>query len=354
MTPRIDTVHSLEHRRLELPAETVKADYSSASVKAIKESILGKFGFWSKTRVGGALSGERTAGHDALAQMGAALARKPMGAEGESALKVLALVSEKSMGVTDAMAEIGKLERQYASSHTATQNAEARAFFATARKVVLMAPVVQHFVPSRMSKAAGAVADISAHYERLERVFAADTLEEVDGLRAFYDRQHQLSVESGNADLADSMQMVVAVLDGKQVILRELANVSGSVSSGIPDDKTMQEAGSALEDMAQACLVSYGGSGELHDLGKASLIGAVQGGLAAFYGAMHRQDMARIAALQSQLDQVDFSNKLTVDWTSVTGLADEVTSVGDKMYTQEMIDETAAALRKLKQSANMK
>ena len=64
--------------------------------------------------------------------------------------------------------------------------------------------------------------------------------------------------------------------------------------------------------------------------------------------------MARIADLQSQLDQIGLQGDLTVDWTSVDGLTDEVSCIGDKMYTQEMLDEGAAALLKLNQSANMK
>ena len=354
MTLKIDTVHSLESRRLELPSETVQADYSSSSVKAIKDNILRNFGFWSKLKVGGALNAERAAGHDALAQMGASLARKPMGAEGEGVLKVLERVNEKSMGVTDAMAEIGKLERQYAASHTATQNAEARAFFATARKVVLMAPAVASKIPAKMRDAQKAVADISSQYDRLEHALNADTLHEVDDLRSIYNRQLGVARQAGDSELADALQMIVSVLDSKHVMLQELANVSARLSNGIPDAKTMQDAGASLEAMAQACLVSYGGSGELHDLGKASLIGAVQSGMTEFYGAMHRQDMARIADLQSQLDQIDFANDLTVDWTSVDGLTDEVSSVDDKMYTQEMKDEGRAALQKLNQSANMK
>ena len=355
MTLKIDTVHSLESRKLELPLETVQANYSSASVKAIKENILRNFGFWSKLmKVDGALADERAAGHDALARMGASLARKPMGPEGESVLKVLERVNGKSMGVVDAMAEIGKLERQYAASHTATQNAEARAFFATARKVVLMAPAVAGKIPAKMRDAQKAVADISAQYDRLERALSADTLHEVDDLRSIYNLQLGVASQSGDRELADAMQMIVAVLDTKRVMLQELANVSARLSNGIPDARTMQDAGAALEAMAQACLVSRDGSGELHDLGKASLIGAVQSGLTGFYGAMHRQDMARVAELQSQLDQIDFANDLTVDWTSVDGLTDEVSSIGDKMYTQEMQDEGNAALQKLNQSANMK
>ena len=355
MTLKIETVHSLESRKLELPSETVQADYSSSSVKAIKENILRNFGFWSKLmKVGGALTAERAAGHDALARMGASLARKPMGAEGEGVLKVLERVNGKSMGVADAMTEIGKLERQYAASHTATQNAEARAFFATARKVVLMAPAVAGKIPAKMRDAQKAVADISAQYDRLEHALSADTLHEVDDLRSIYNWQLGVARQAGDSELADALQMIVSVLDGKHAMLQELANVSARLSQGIPDARTMQDAGAALEAMAQACLVSYGSGGELHDLGKASLIGAVQSGLTGFYGAMHRQDMARVAELQSQLDQIDFANDLTVDWTSVDGLTDEVSSIGDKMYTQEMLDEGAAALQKLNQSANMK
>ena len=354
MTLKIDTVHSLESRKLELPSEMVQADYSSSSVKAIKENILCNFGFWSKLKVGGALTAERAVGHDALARMGASLARKPMGAEGEGVLKVLERVNGKSMGVADAMTEIGKLERQYAASHTATQNAEARAFFATARKVVLMAPAVAGKIPAKMRDAQKAVADISAQYDRLERALNADTLHEVDDLRSIYNWQLGVARQAGDSELADALQMIVSVLDGKHAMLQELANVSARLSHGIPDARTMQDAGAALEAMAQACLVSYGSGGELHDLGKASLIGAVQSGMTEFYGVMHRQDMARVAELQSQLDQIDFANDLTVDWTSVDGLTNEVSSVGDKMYTQEMLDEGAAALQKLNQSANMK
>ena len=354
MTLKIETVHSLESRKLELPLETAQADYSSASVKSIKENILRNFGFWSKLKVGGALSGERAAGHDTLARMGASLARKPMGAEGEGVLKVLERVNGKSMGVADAMTEIGKLERQYAASHTATQNAEARAFFATARKVVLMAPAVAGKIPAKMRDAQKAVADISAQYDRLEHALSADTLHEVDDLRSIYNWQLGVARQAGDSELADALQMIVSVLDGKHAMLQELANVSARLSQGIPDARTMQDAGAALEAMAQACLVSYGSGGELHDLGKASLIGAVQNGMTEFYGVMHRQDMARVAELQSQLDQIDFANDLTVDWTSVDGLTDEVSSIGDKMYTQEMLDEGAAALQKLNQSANMK
>ncbi len=208
MTLKIDTVHSLESRKLELPSETVQADYSSSSVKAIKENILRNFGFWSKLmKVGGALTAERAAGHDALARMGASLARKPMGAEGVSVLKVLERVNGKSMGVVDAMTEIGKLERQYAASHTAAQNAEARAFFATARKVVLMAPAVAGKIPAKMRDAQKAVADISAQYDRLERALNADTLHEVDDLRSIYNRQLGQASQSGDSELADALQM---------------------------------------------------------------------------------------------------------------------------------------------------
>ena len=67
MTLKIETVHSLESRKLELPSETVQA--SSSSVKAIKENILCNFGFWSKLmKVGGALADERAAALKAMAQ----------------------------------------------------------------------------------------------------------------------------------------------------------------------------------------------------------------------------------------------------------------------------------------------
>ena len=354
MSLTIDTVRSLESRRLELPAETVRTDNSSAGVKAIKENILRNFGFWCKTKVGGALAGELAAGRDALARMGAALARKPMGAEGEEVLRVLARVNGKSLGVVDAMTEIGKLERRYASSHAAAENAEARTFFATARKAVLLAPVAARETPGRMAEAKKAVANISSHCERLERALEADTLREVDDLRSLYGWQLRIAQESGDRELADATQMIVSVLDAKHAMLQELANIGARLANGIPDAQTMDDAGDALEALAQACLVSCGGGGELHDLGKAALIGAVQNGMTQFYGAMHRQDMARIADLQAQLDQIDFANDLTVDWTAVDGLIDEVSSVGDKMYTQEMLDESAAALQKLNASANMK
>jgi hypothetical protein len=67
MTLKIETVHSLESRKLELPLETAQADYSSASVKAIKENILRNFGFWSKLKVGGVLADERAAALEAMA-----------------------------------------------------------------------------------------------------------------------------------------------------------------------------------------------------------------------------------------------------------------------------------------------
>ena len=158
------------------------------------------------------------------------------------------------------------MERQYAASHTATQNAEARAFFATARKVVLMAPLVAREIPAKMREAQKAVEDISSHYERLERALNADTLHEVDDLRSIYTWQLQLARQAGDGELANAMQMIVSVLDGKHAILQELANVSTRLSNGIPDARTMQDAGDALEAMAQACLVSCGSGGELHDL----------------------------------------------------------------------------------------
>lgn len=257
MMLRIDTVHSLENRRAELPLETVQADYSSASVKAIKDNILRNFGFWSRTKVDGALAGERNAGHDALARMGASLARKPMGAEGESVLKVLERVNGKSMGVMDAMAEIGKLERQYAASHAAPQNAEARTFFATARKVVLMAPMVAREIPAKMREAQKAVADISSQFERLERAIQADTKDEVKDLRSIYNWQMQVARQAGDGELADAMQMIVSVLDGKLAMLEELDKIHDRLSTGTPNAATMQDAADSLEAMAQACLVSY-------------------------------------------------------------------------------------------------
>ncbi len=354
MTLSVNTVHSLESRSLELSRETVHADYSRASMKAIKEHILTNFGFWSKTRVSKALGNEHAAGHDTMARMGAALARKPMGPEGDGVLQILARVNGKSLGVMNALSEIGKLERQHAASHANAPDLQARAFFATARKIVLMAPMVDQHIPAHMTQAAQAVTDISTQFEHLERAFNADTMQEVDRMRSLYDSKLQLAIQTGNTEMAEATQLIMAVLDSKKAMLQELANISTRLNSGIPDARTMQDAGNALETMAHACLVSYGSPGELHDLGRASLIGAVQNGMKEYYGVMHRRDMARIAALQAQLDQIDFSNDLTVDWTSVDGLIDEVSSLDDKVYSQEMLNEGAAALQKLNQSAQIK
>ncbi|MBR6372329.1 MAG: hypothetical protein IKS20_04040, partial [Victivallales bacterium] len=354
MTLSVNTVHSLESRRLELSEEMVHADYSRASMKAIKEHILTNFGFWSKTRVSKALGNEHAAGHDTMARMGAALARKPMGPEGDGVLQILARVNGKSLGVMNALSEIGKLERQHAASHANAPDLQARAFFATARKIVLMAPMVDQHIPAHMTQATQAVTDISTQFEHLERAFNADTMQEVDRMRSLYDSKLQLAIQTGNTEMAEATQLIMAVLDSKKAMLQELANISTRLNSGIPDARTMQDAGNALETMAHACLVSYGSPGELHDLGRASLIGAVQNGMKEYYGVMHRRDMARIAALQAQLDQIDFSNDLTVDWTSVDGLIDEVSSLDDKVYSQEMLNEGAAALQKLNQSAQIK
>ncbi|MBQ7178569.1 MAG: hypothetical protein IJS08_14235, partial [Victivallales bacterium] len=352
MTLDVNTVHTLERRRGELSNETVHADYSRTSMKAIKEHILTNFGFWSKTRVSRALGNEHAAGHDTMARMGAALSRKPMGPEGAGVLQILAKVNGKSLGVMNALSEIGKLERQYVTTHA--PDLSARAFFATARKIVLMAPMVDQHIPANMTQAAQAVTDISTQFEQMEQAFNADTLQEVDRMRSLYDSKLQLAIQTGNSEMADAAQLIMAVLDSKKAMLQELANISTRLNSGIPDARTMQDVGNALETMAHACLVSYGSPGELHDLGRASLIGAVQNGMKEFYGVMHRRDMARIAALQAQIDMIDFSNKLTVDWTSVDGLIDEVSSLDDKVYSQEMLDEGAAALQKLNKSAQMK
>ena len=350
----IDTVNSLLTRSQKLADETVQADYSYASSKAIKENLLKNFGFWSRTKLSGALSSEQTAGRDTLGRLGAALSRKPMGEEGKNVLKVIEQVNKKSMSVTNAMAEIGKLERQFAASHPNAQDVAARAFFTTARKVVLMAPMVAREIPAKMKEAPKAIADIASQYERLERVFSADTLQEVDDLRSIFNWQLQLATQAGDSELSNATQMIMVVLENKRALLQELANVSSKLSTGIPNAQTLQEAGDALQAMAEACLVDHGERGELHDLGRASLIGAVQNGLKEFYSATHRRDMARIATLQAQIDQIDFANDLTVDWTSVDGLDAEISNVDDKWYTQEMVDEGAAALQKLKQSAQMK
>ena len=354
MTLSVNTVHSLESRRLELSGETVHADFSRASMKAIKDHILTNFGFWSKTRVSSALNSEHAAGHDTMARMGAALARKPMGPEGDGVLQVLARVNGKSLGVMDALSEIGKLERQYAASHANAPDLAARAFFATARKIALMAPMVDQHIPAHMTQAAQAVTDISTQFEHLERALNADTIQEVDRMHSLYDSKLHLAIQTGDTQMAEATQLIMAVLDSKKAMLQELANITTRLSSGNPDARTMEEAGNALNAMAQACLVSYGGPGELHDLGRASLIGAVQNGIKEFYGVMHRRDMARIADLQGQIDLIDFSNKLTVDWTSVDGLIDEVSCLDDKVYSQDMLDEAAAALQKLNKSAQMK
>ncbi len=354
MPLRIDTVRALESRRLEIAGETVQADYSRSSMKAIKENILKNFGFWSKTKTSGTLSREHAAGHDTLARIGASLARKPMGPEGSAVMKILERVNKNTMSVVDAMTEIGKLERQFADAHAAAPDLAARAFFTTARKVVLMAPMVGKEIPAKMKQAPKSITDISSQYERLERVFNADTLNEVNDLRSLYTWQQQLATQAGDTELANATQMIVAVLNNKLAMLQELANVSARLAADLPDPQTMQDAASALEAMAEACMVSYGDGGELHNLGRASLIGAVQNGMKAYYSAMHRLDMKRISDLQAQIDQIDFANGLTVDMAAIDALANEISNVSDKMYTQEMQDEATAALQKLRQSAQMK
>ena len=354
MPLRIETIRSLESRRVELGGETVQADYSSQSTKAIKDHILTNFGFWSKRKVGDAMDHEQVVGSGTLGRLGAALARKPMGAEGDAVLEVLKRVNEKTLSVTNALAEIGRLERQHAANHANVPDQAARAFFMTARKVALMAPMVAVQMPAKSKEAPKAIADIASQYERLERVFDADTLKEVDELRSLYNWQMKMAEIGGNAELVEATHLLLLVLDSKRAILQELANISDRLTNGIPNARTMQDASSSLESFAQVCLSSHGKSGELHDLGHASLIGAVQKGLTQFYGVTHQRDLARVAALQAQLDQVDFGNDLTVDMTSVNGLAAEVTSIDDKWYSQAMKDAITTAAQKLQQSAQMK
>ena len=163
----------------------------------------------------------------------------------------------------------------------------------------------------------------------------------------------QVARQAGDGELADAMQMIVSVLDGKLAMLEELDKIHDRLSTGTPNAATMQDAADSLEAMAQACLVSCGIGGELHDLGRAALIGAVQKGMTEFHDVLHRQDMARAADLQSQLDRINFANDLTVDWTSVDGMRGELSVASDGMYSQEVQAEREAASRKLEQSADI-
>ncbi|MBR0458421.1 MAG: hypothetical protein IJJ26_04230 [Victivallales bacterium] len=356
MTLRIDTVTSMYARQAQLSQETVKADYSHSSTKAIKENILSNFGFWSRTKVSGALSVEHKAGNDVLGQMGAALARKPVGPEGNAALKVLAQVNEKKMGVVVAMTELGNLERQYEASHQGGMDPAARAFFTTARKVVLMAPIVDREVPDKMRQAAKSVAHISSQYERMERVFTADTLQEVEQLRGLFDWHNRIAMQSSDSELANASQMLVAILDGKRAMLQELSHISAKLAAGNLSDQEMMDIGESLETLSQACLVSNSETGQLQNLGRASLVGAVQNCLKQYYAVAHRQDMSRIQEMQNQLDQINFANDLSVDIASVDGLYQEISSVNTPllnsgMFTQAMVDERTNALALLKKTA---
>ena len=298
------------------------------------------------------MKSEQIMGNGTLGRLGAALSRKPMGPEGNAVLAVLKSVNKNTLGVTDALAEIARLERQHEANHANVPDLAARAFFTTARKVVLMAPMVAVQMPAKSKEATKAITDIASQYERLERVFNTDTLTEAKKLHSLYTWQLKMADEGNNAELAEATHLILSVLENKIAVLQGLEKVSKQLATGNPNAQTMQDAGDALESLANTCLLGKGG--QLHDLGRASLIGAVQKGLTQFYSVTHQRDLARAAAMQAQLDQIDFSNDLTVDMTSVNGLATEITSIADNWYTKEMKSAAADAAKKLQQSAQMK